>query len=502
LEIAKSDATRIAWRLNLFQYTTGNILSSVVNIRAFAQLFSLRDIRNAALGLLVVFGGIGLSALTYWAHLTGNTRLAGISAGVSLVFVLLILIFVVPPLARNASKEASQLNLPFEFTAGGAMMLGLVMIVGFSAWNSGNNLLFLVLSFLAASLVVGFFAGSLCLKKLDVKMRFPETIFAGQETPILVSIHNRKRLFPSYSVVAEVRGREREKSAILEDLERILPKHLARRLARPPIVRRTLSYFVHIPRNRSMENKGSHVFPTRGRFIIKDFELSTRFPFGFFRHRRRLAARETELIVFPKLEKLSPEIVNTPLDAGKRVMNKLGSGQDLLSMREYMPNDDLRRIDWKATARSRTLMVREFAAEDERKVTIFFDPRVPAGEESATTLREKIEAENSGHGIIKSPRFEAAVSQTAALTAHFCNTDADIRLITPAETGPFGSGNRHLHEILRRLAVIEPEIGEKQPALPNLEEIFAEVPESHNIVITASKRANITLPPATQVIAF
>ena len=43
-------------------------------------------------------------------------------------------------------------------------------------------LLFLVLSFLAASMVVGFFAGSICLKKLDVKMRFPETIFAGQET--------------------------------------------------------------------------------------------------------------------------------------------------------------------------------------------------------------------------------------------------------------------------------------------------------------------------------
>src|SRR5829696_2564431 len=179
-----------------------------MKIGTLSQLFSLRDIRNAALGLLVVGGGIGLSTLTYWAHLTGNTRLAGISAGVSLVFVLLILIFVVPPLARNASKEASQLNLPFEFTAGGAVMLGLLMIVGFSAWNSGNNLLFLVLSFLAAAMVIGFFAGSICLKKLEVKMRFPETIFAGQETPILVSIYNRKRFFSSYSVVAEVRGRE------------------------------------------------------------------------------------------------------------------------------------------------------------------------------------------------------------------------------------------------------------------------------------------------------
>lgn len=475
-----------------------------MKLATISQLFSLRDIRNAALGLLVVFGGIGLSALTYWAHLTGNTRLAGISAGGSLVFVLLILIFVVPPLARNASKEASQLNLPFEFTVGGAIMLGLVMIVGFSAWNSGNNLLFLVLSFLAASLIVGFFAGSFCLKKLDVKMRFPETIFAGQETPILVGITNRKRVFPSYSVVAEVRGREREKSAILDDLKRIMPNRLAERLARPPIIRRTLSYFIHIPRNRSVENKAGHVFPHRGRFIIKDFELSTRFPFGFFRHRRRLAARETELIVFPKIEPLSSEIANTPLDAGNRVMDKLGSGQDLLSMREYQPNDDLRRIDWKATARSRTLIVREFAAEDERKVTVYFDTRVPGGEVPAMTLREKIEAESTGHSFAASPRFENAVSQAAALVAHFCNTEAEVRLITPAEPGEFGTGSRHLHECLRRLAVIEPDF-QADPAIRmfnNLDEIFTDTHESHNLLITATFNETLTIPAGTQVITF
>ena len=56
-----------------------------------------------------------------------------------------------------------------------------------------------------------------------MKMRFPETIFAGQETPILVSMNNRKRLFPSFSVVAEVRGKERERSIVLEDLKQILP---------------------------------------------------------------------------------------------------------------------------------------------------------------------------------------------------------------------------------------------------------------------------------------
>jgi hypothetical protein len=261
-----------------------------MDLKLATQLFSLRDLRNAVLGLSVVVGGIGLSLLTLWAHRSGDARMAGILAGISLLFVLLILIFVVPPLARNAGREASQMDLPFEFTAGGAVMLGLIVIVGFSAWNTGNNLLFLILSFLAAAMIVGFLAGSICLKKLDVRMRFPETIFAGQETPILVSIHNRKRIFASYSIVSEVRGVERERSLVADELARVLPRFLAERFSRPPLIRRTLDYFAFIPRNSTIEHRAIHVFQNRGRFLIKDFELSTRFPFGSVRHRRRLPA--------------------------------------------------------------------------------------------------------------------------------------------------------------------------------------------------------------------
>src|SRR5688500_251916 len=369
------------------------------NLQALIQLFSLRDLRNAVLGIVVVFGGLGLSGLTLYAHQTGNIRLAGISAGISLVFVLLILIFVVPPLARNAGREASQMNLPFEFTTGGAIMLGLVMVVGFSAWNTGNNLLFLVLSFLIAAIVVGFIAGSVCLKKLDVTMRFPETIFAGEPTPILVSIQNRKRLFPAFSVVVEVRGKERERSIAARELDAILPQWLAKRLAKAPVVRRTLNHFVHVSACTTEEGRNEHIFPQRGRFRIKDFELSTKFPFGFFRHRRRLPAREAELIVFPRVIEIDDEIENVPLNFGKQTATKRGTGQDLLALRDYQPQDDLRRIDWKATARTRQLTAREFAAEDEKRVTVILNNFVPPDIHKKVNLREKIDAEQAGKPV-------------------------------------------------------------------------------------------------------
>ncbi len=97
-----------------------------MNLKTLSQLFSLGDIRNAIIGLSVVIGGIGLAVVTIWAQQTGNNRLAGYAAAASLVFVLITLIFIVPPLARNPSAEASQMNLPFELTGGGAMILGLI----------------------------------------------------------------------------------------------------------------------------------------------------------------------------------------------------------------------------------------------------------------------------------------------------------------------------------------------------------------------------------------
>ena len=460
-----------------------------MKISALTELFSLRDLRNGALGLLVVFGGIGLSLLTLYAHETGNIRLAGISAGISLVFVLLILIFVVPPLARNAGREASQMNLPFEFTTGGAVMLVLVMIVGFSAWNTGNNLLFIVLSFLIATLIVGFFAGHTCLKKLDVKMRFPDTIFAGEATPILVSISNRKYIFPAFSVVAKVRGQERERSIADDDLRIILPRWISEWLGRASIVRRTLDHFVYIGPQKIVESKAAHTFPHRGRLIIKDFELSTKFPFGFFNHRRRLPARETELIVFPQPAPINYDAQGIPLDTGKFAANKRGVGEDLLSLRDYRPNDDLRHIDWKATARARTLTVREFAAEDDKLVTVILDDRMPKANEKALTLREKLEAEQRGEGVVVSEQFERGVRLAAALLSRSADENARVRLIIGTDAGEFGSGRGHLHQCFKRLAVTEPVFVNDQMSAKeqeDLQQLLNERNDSHQYFITAN----------------
>jgi uncharacterized protein (DUF58 family) len=391
------------------------------------------------------------------------------------------------------------MNLPFEFTAAGALMLGLIVIVAFSAWNTGNNLLFLVLSFLTAAMIVGFFAGNISLKRIDVKMRFPETIFVGQETPILVAVENRKRLFGSYSVIVDVRGSQRERSIAADELYEALPGFVAERLARPPIVRRTLDHFLFVPRRQTVEHRVIHLFDRRGRFIIKDFEISSRFPFGFFRHRRRLPAREAELYVFPALEPFEGGLDAMQLEVGRLSANKRGLGQDLLALRDYQPNDDLRRIDWKATARSRNLTVREFSADDDKRVVIVFDNRMPPGSIGELSLREKLEAEQSGQPITVSDRFERGVSLAASILAHFTEEQAEICLVIGRENGDFGIGTRHLYACLQRLAVVEPDFSPTPEPLPGNQRILNEPEDVYRFAVIADGIAERPSEPSQRL---
>ena len=445
--------------------------------------------------MIFVIGGLGLSALTLYVHRTGEPLYATILAVLSLVSVVLILIFVVPPLARNASREASQLNLPFESTTGGAVFFVLILVVAFSAWNTGNNFLFLILSFLLAALIVGFLAGNICLKKLDIRMRFPETIFAGETTPLLVGITNRKRLIPAFSVVVKVRGKERERSIAAPELEAILPAWAAKRFGRAPVVSRVLDHFEYVPAREQLEVRTEHIFPNRGRLLIKDFELSTKFPFGFFRHRRRLPAREADLIVFPSIVELERNAVDIPTDSGTRSLGRRGTGQDLLALRDYRPHDDLRSIDWKATAKTRELIVREFAADEERNVTVILDNVLPPDPAERISVRDKMAAEQSGKPVILSPRFEEGASLAASLLLRIAADASNFRLLIGTDEGEQGMGRQHLAESLKRLSFAEPFfLADENDLEPEcrLLRMLEEGGDSHMFYITALDRESFS----------
>ncbi|HYN84662.1 MAG TPA: DUF58 domain-containing protein [Pyrinomonadaceae bacterium] len=413
-----------------------------------------RGWRGAVLGTLVVLGGVASAVVTVVARRANDLELARVGAVTSLVFVVLMLVFVVPPLSRSARLEASRLDLPLRLTGGGVVFLLVFGVVAFAALNTGNNLLFLVFSILASALFVAWSAARVSLRDLAVSARFPDHIFAGEPAPVIVTLSNSKRVLPSFSIFVEARS-------LLDEAAR--PRW---RFARRRHEKRPLAYFMYVPRAARAEQRVELSFPRRGHVLVTGFELSTRFPFGFFRLRRRLTARPSvDLVIYPKPRPAGDELHLLPTNAGQMTSSRRGLGYELHSLRDYLPRDDVRHVDWKATARAGRLTVREFTAEDERRVHVVFDTQMS---EAAPTA----DAAGKGGGVKKrgaggkgadearaeelSERFERGVTIAASLVTHFVEERAEVRLTLGAEEGHYGAGREHLYDSLRRLALVAP----------------------------------------------
>ena len=389
----------------------------------FSDLFPEKaSLLRVVFGTVLVLAGLAAALVTVMARRQNDAAIAGAAAIFSLLIALLLTIFIVPPLARSARVEVANLDFPFEPTSGGGVFLVIIVVVGFAAWNTGNNLLFLVFSLLVSTLFVGWIAARASLRDLTVSARFPDHIFAAEPAPVIVTLRNTKRVLPSFSILVEARGPTGE---VIKRRKRY--------------AKRLLAYFSYVPHRAAAEQRVEQLFPRRGHVLIDGFELSTRFPFGFFRRRRRLRARNVDIIVYPKPEVISDELHLLPMYAGRNPSLRRGAGHDLFSMRDYQPQDDLRHIDWKATARSRRLTVREFTSEDERRITIVLDTRLAAA--SNDEMKE---------------RFERGVVQAASLLKHFVDEQTEVRLVLGDEAGPFGSGMEQLYRCLRRLALVTP----------------------------------------------
>ena len=81
--------------------------------------------------------------------------------------------------------------------------------------------------------------------------------------------------------------------------------------------------------------------------------------------------------VFPSVDSIKNEIrKNKNISIGKEVLTNLKLGMDSFEfeeLREYVPGDDYRHIDWKATAKLDRMIVRSFLKESSENVCILVD---------------------------------------------------------------------------------------------------------------------------------
>jgi uncharacterized protein (DUF58 family) len=128
--------------------------------------------------------------------------------------------------------------------------------------------------------------------------------------------------------------------------------------------------------------------------------------------------------------------------------------------REYQPTDDVRAIEWKATARTGKLMVREVAETKDRKVAIFVDQNVKVDFDldDPKIIRRRIELERDGERLPEEREFESMLSRVASTLVRLADGDCHVRLVAGGIDTGYGRGKSNLHECLGILAGLAPEL--------------------------------------------
>ena len=89
-----------------------------------------------------------------------------------------------------------------------------------------------------------------------------------------------------------------------------------------------------------------------------------------------------EVLIYPALEP-QPGYERLLADvAGEAETRFRGRGHDFYRIRPYEPFESARHVDWRATAHTLELQVREFAREQEHLITLFLDLEVPREHEA------------------------------------------------------------------------------------------------------------------------
>ena len=114
----------------------------------------------------------------------------------------------------------------------------------------------------------------------------------------------------------------------------------------------------------------------RGREATGSFFVDSVGPLGLGRRRLRFDV-PWQVVVYPPLVsvRLRASVAEAlrRRDAGLKSIRQLGEGRLFESLREWVPGDDLRHIDWKATARRGKVITRQYEAERRQQVLLVLD---------------------------------------------------------------------------------------------------------------------------------
>lgn len=397
-----------------------------------AQMVAKADrpgVRAFFLSMAALSGALLLALYSSAAAELGQIVLASTTALAALAIAGWVAVTLVPTLARRTPLRWIGYRIQYKISREGWIYFGGLLLVALAALNTGNNLLFLILACLIALILMSGILSSISLSGVEMRLLLPDHIFAGQSVRAFVELENQKLTLPSFSLRVEaVREKGAAPSAILEK----------------PV------YFPYLPKQERFQQSVPLAFQRRGVYRQDAFRIVTRFPFGFLQKSRRLDLK-TEAIVYPSVHPTPEYMELLPVLQGALESVTKGRGQDLYALRDYVHTDSARLVHWKATARSGSLMVREFTREEDSRVMLVLDPHSASVGPAAANSSSAQAPVN-----IVNERFERAVALCANIAWHFYQANSMLQFHSVGFDVPLAPAERNIFAILGHLAAVQP----------------------------------------------
>jgi uncharacterized protein (DUF58 family) len=278
------------------------------------------------------------------------------------------------------------------------------VLIGVAAVNTGNNLIYLIFSLMLSFILLAIALLLTNLSGISLEVSLNHPVFAGERSQALFTLRNRKKRIPAYSI------------------------HITAPGVSSPV------YCAFVPTKGLVKEELKITFSKRGMYSFGDFFIRSGFPFILFEKNAAVKVSGGAL-VYPALIDVDQVISDISGREGLGTKLAIGASQEIHAIREFRYGDDWRNIHWKATAKASSLMVKEYAVTEIRKVTLIIDNLLP--EEEAD--------------------FEKILSLAGSLAHYFLGAGYFVRVLSCKKVVPFGAGDEHLFKTLDVLALMHEE---------------------------------------------
>jgi uncharacterized protein (DUF58 family) len=334
------------------------------------------------------------------------------------------------PVARDADAEP-RARRRYHFHFPGVLYVCVTLFLAVGAVNSQNNLLFFALGLAIGGLLVsGVLSGASLLGVRLERLAIP-TGAVGEPLTIRYRLSNSNALVPAFGLhIEEIAPARQHRGHTAPGWRRFVPAGIVRAFA------------PHVPA-RGVRQAHAVVTPARrGTITFDRVQVWSTFPFGLAKKSTTISSPHSGL-VHPAVLPLRPGVIaritaKAPYGLGGQ--RSQGLGEEFFGLREYAPGDPPRNIAWKPSARTGTLLVRQYSTPAPSRLWLVL--AFPA--EGAPARQEYLN--------------EAAIALGASILSHADKAGVAVGLAVPCAgvLHPPRLNRWHLDRMLGDLALLEP----------------------------------------------